>query len=448
MSPDEREDFRSLGEILQDCRRQQGRSLEDVSEATKISPKMLHALETDEIEQLAGPIYARGFVKTLANFFAQDETELLSKLENLDQRAAPVEPPMHLERKEEEQTSELVPPPKTPPVEETVTWHVETVEDTAVKRVAGGNRALSSRWMWMVFALFVLVLVLWWWGKGSQEKAEEAPAPDLSSATQEDALPSKAKLREENRGTEIVEPSGNTLEDAVPQPLSKFHDIDLEHAILAGGGSGNPGGGEVGSPVGEEEDAQETSAATNTEAAGRTAPAKTGKVSGAELSDGAAGVEVAEAKQGKLSPSVAMEAPSSGTHGSLAARAGSEPGNEAGNESRDKTGNELGSEGSPGEAGSRLASIVRPGVEPPVAGQMHLELLARAEVEVWASADGEDSQHRILQPQESWTLLGWDHFSLRLRDPRAIEVKLDGVLRRPPRGLRDEWIIYPTGDAQ
>ena len=82
MSQGDHKDYRSLGEILRDARQQRGATFEDISEITKISPRMLSALEADDLSELASPLYATSFVKTLASCFDLEESWLLAKLEN------------------------------------------------------------------------------------------------------------------------------------------------------------------------------------------------------------------------------------------------------------------------------------------------------------------------------------------------------------------------------
>ncbi len=388
MHGDDRGDLRTLGEILQECRTRRGLSLEDVSEATKISPKMLHALEHDEIDQLAGPIYARGFVKTLAAFFQQDEQELLSRLESLDRHAAPVEIPVHLSEDDEEPVETPAPAPETAP-EEPVTWRVETVGDTAVKRVVGGGRMGSLHWVWVVLVVLAAIFLVRWLAGGKSSPPEE-PGVQSSTSSSSSSLP--AATPQEETGMEVVEPKGVTLDDAVPQPSSPR--IDLEHAILAGASPEEPPSTASGPAAGEGS------------APSRAAPREVESPRASRPSSRETDRREASLKEADT------------------ARA------------------------SPPPAGSGLGSIVRPGVQPPIAGQMRLELIALDQrVEVWASADGSDLQHRVLQPNESWSLLGRDHFSLRLPRPKAVVVKLDGVVRIPPRGLRGEWIVYPSDET-
>ena len=58
----------SLGQLLKHARESRNLSLEDVSKSTKMSLKVLNALEADEISKLPSGVYARVFVKTYGGF--------------------------------------------------------------------------------------------------------------------------------------------------------------------------------------------------------------------------------------------------------------------------------------------------------------------------------------------------------------------------------------------
>ena len=58
----------SLGQLLKHARESRKLSLEDVSKSTKISLKVLGALEADELSKLPSGVYARVFVKTYGGF--------------------------------------------------------------------------------------------------------------------------------------------------------------------------------------------------------------------------------------------------------------------------------------------------------------------------------------------------------------------------------------------
>ena len=67
MSDSDPRDYRSLGDLLRDAREERKLGYEQVNEATRISVRVIQALETDDLEGVSGPIYARGFVRTLAD---------------------------------------------------------------------------------------------------------------------------------------------------------------------------------------------------------------------------------------------------------------------------------------------------------------------------------------------------------------------------------------------
>ena len=56
----------SFGQRLEQERTRRGISLQDIADATKISSRMLRALETEEFDKLPGGIFNRGFVRAYA----------------------------------------------------------------------------------------------------------------------------------------------------------------------------------------------------------------------------------------------------------------------------------------------------------------------------------------------------------------------------------------------
>lgn len=58
----------TMGPILRNAREAKGLSLEAVSKTTKISVKVLGALEDEELSKLPSPIYTKAFVKAYAGF--------------------------------------------------------------------------------------------------------------------------------------------------------------------------------------------------------------------------------------------------------------------------------------------------------------------------------------------------------------------------------------------
>ena len=74
-----------IGSILEKRRLEKGLSLKEVEQATKIRTRYLEGLEQEDPTVLPDPVYARGFLKTYANFLGLDGERLSRELR--DRRA-------------------------------------------------------------------------------------------------------------------------------------------------------------------------------------------------------------------------------------------------------------------------------------------------------------------------------------------------------------------------
>jgi cytoskeletal protein RodZ len=72
-----------LGGFLQQMRQERGMTLEQVASRTKISLRMLRALEADDYSQIPSRVAARGFVRSYARFLGIDEDSVLQKFREL-----------------------------------------------------------------------------------------------------------------------------------------------------------------------------------------------------------------------------------------------------------------------------------------------------------------------------------------------------------------------------
>ncbi|HEY8489520.1 MAG TPA: helix-turn-helix domain-containing protein [Dehalococcoidia bacterium] len=81
-----------LGDRLREAREAKGLSLEAVERETRISRRYLQALETENLEALPAPVYARGFLRSYAQFLGLDPKEFLPILEARAPREKVVEP--------------------------------------------------------------------------------------------------------------------------------------------------------------------------------------------------------------------------------------------------------------------------------------------------------------------------------------------------------------------
>ena len=69
-----------IGRVLERARKDRGLSLEDAERATKIRKRYLVGLEQDDYTVLPDTVYARGFLKTYANFLGLDGDTLSEEL--------------------------------------------------------------------------------------------------------------------------------------------------------------------------------------------------------------------------------------------------------------------------------------------------------------------------------------------------------------------------------
>ncbi len=70
-----------LGEYLKRERELRGISLEEVSEGTKISKRLLVYMESGRWEELPGEVFAKGFLKSYAEFIGIAPEEILLRFE-------------------------------------------------------------------------------------------------------------------------------------------------------------------------------------------------------------------------------------------------------------------------------------------------------------------------------------------------------------------------------
>ena len=68
----------TFGDNLRKQREQRGLSLDAISTITKISPRMLRAIEEEHFEQLPGGVFNKGFVRAYARLVGLDEDEAVS----------------------------------------------------------------------------------------------------------------------------------------------------------------------------------------------------------------------------------------------------------------------------------------------------------------------------------------------------------------------------------
>src|ERR671920_2297399 len=71
-----------IGRFLEQRRKEQGLSLEEVEQATKIRKRYLTGLEREDYTILPDAVYARGFLKTYANYLGLDGEAFSQRLKS------------------------------------------------------------------------------------------------------------------------------------------------------------------------------------------------------------------------------------------------------------------------------------------------------------------------------------------------------------------------------
>ena len=70
----------TLGEVLAAKRGERGLTIEQAAAATRIRAHYLRALESDELERLAAPVYAKGHLRTYARYLGLDPEPLVKMM--------------------------------------------------------------------------------------------------------------------------------------------------------------------------------------------------------------------------------------------------------------------------------------------------------------------------------------------------------------------------------
>jgi len=401
MSDNDPRDYRTLGDLLRDSREERKLNHEQVNEATKISPRVLEALEKDDLDGASGVVYARGFVRTLAIFYDLDPEWLGAKLDQLaGETSRPVLPV-------EDEDGVIAGPVDDPVVDEEPAdtapkWEVES---TRVRKVGttSGTKVPRNLIYGMVAVLVVAIVLVVWMGRGSDRSNDQgsqrtpAAVSELASNDEDPAPANPAN-------TELAGEESPPSED---QGLPEDQDLQQDMAV----------GQEV------------TGAAADTVVV----DAAPTEVVVEDIPDSP--IDRAPQELGRRDPEP------------LPTRPRPEP--EPEQETPAATTAEMvesGEDGSSLEGG--LPSVLRPAGDTPGVS-MALRIIADAAVEVTLSADGSRSEVRFLQAGQEWVMEGRDHFSLAVSDPSAIRLEMDGRTRTVPSSWSgDEWILYPPrGDG-
>jgi len=82
-----------IGSTLREARTRQGLELQDAAEATRIRVKFIAALEGERFGELPAEVYARGFLRTYADFLGLDSELFVAELNARIEASRPPPPP-------------------------------------------------------------------------------------------------------------------------------------------------------------------------------------------------------------------------------------------------------------------------------------------------------------------------------------------------------------------
>jgi|GEM_PF-3507461 len=447
MSESDPRDYRSLGDLLRDAREERKLGLDQVNEATRISQRVIQALETDDLEAASGLIYARGFVRTLALYYDLDPEWLGGKLDALaGETSRPVAPVDD----EDDVIAGPVPDPVSAEPEQPTgpKWEVESTRVRHVGAAAGPKIPRNLVWG-LVAVVVVLIAFVWLVGGG---KGEDPPARESLSLTTpvEPELagdrPAAARFDAAAARSSDIDPGRGAAQETVAP-------VETIDTAQADGGAAQVAG-VVGEQVADDEGSEDEERSNEAGGSGDAEAIEVASLDNVVLTERShrpaqSPLQSPMQRPTEVPTEVLTEVPTERPTESPA----SEPAtDDSGAELTDTPARqEQSTPDSPPEeevdnsgASSRLSSVLRPtgrGRSAP----MELKILADGPVQVTLSSDGGSARTRSLVAGQVWTMEGHDHFSLAVSDPSRVSLQVDSAPRSLPASWSGaEWIVYPT----
>ncbi|MCB0407935.1 MAG: helix-turn-helix domain-containing protein, partial [Bdellovibrionales bacterium] len=197
--------MKQTGKILKSARESQRISVNEVAMATKISPRLIQAIEEGDLDALPAKTFLRGFVQSYASYLKLDVDELLEKFhEEMGSTLPPISKPEDLAQDEPRETK------KSPPV-----LHEKGILS---KLIAGG----------VILALiFIIIGVKNIVEKYEKEATVETPPENIQGLNSNDALTSGAVTTTGNSPTKTeeiknTETTKDLPKDSEPEPTPEM----------------------------------------------------------------------------------------------------------------------------------------------------------------------------------------------------------------------------------
>jgi cytoskeletal protein RodZ len=170
----------SVGELLKHEREAQGKTLEDVARATKLTMLILEALEADHFSVLPAPVYVKGHLRTYARFLGMNEEAIVDKYLRFTQQLE---------------------------YEELDEWDAVELELHEEKQRTG------RRWVWIAVVVTVVAAAICWYSV-SERRGTSEPETSNSISTSADADTSAV----------VVEPVREAIAD---DTMIEWHKLEL-----------------------------------------------------------------------------------------------------------------------------------------------------------------------------------------------------------------------------
>jgi cytoskeleton protein RodZ len=186
----------SFGAQLKQEREKRKVTLDDISLTTKISTRMLRALEEEQFDQLPGGIFNKGFIRAYARCLGMDEEQAIA-----DYLAATTISPPGNKSEDNEEAPLLVPPSRE-----------------KFREKSGGATGLP----WGVFALVLLAAALGFtaWGFYSRQAPTGTPAPAANSPDVSPVAVADRSPLPPSDSAPAPAPAAQPSQPAVPPPSS------------------------------------------------------------------------------------------------------------------------------------------------------------------------------------------------------------------------------------
>jgi cytoskeleton protein RodZ len=170
----------SFGEKLKLEREKKKMTLDEVSATTKISTRMLHALEEDKFGQLPGGIFNKGFVRAYARTIGLDEDQAIADYLEASGEAPPPRPEAAVRDNVREIPSHATP---------------LRITDEPSGRLEIRAEVASRQLPWGIFAvaLLIIALALSLWSHRQREQERQATHPSRP-AQQEQSQPTSESV--------------------------------------------------------------------------------------------------------------------------------------------------------------------------------------------------------------------------------------------------------------